>query len=80
MKSDRPVYLTIHSKRVILAILICEKYLISNCIFFVGNNLFNHSSAVRQLFWRSLDVCNVYLFLVKSRGAEEPNQLYICEY
>ena len=65
--------LTIHNKPVILAILICEKYLMSNCLFLVGNNLFNHSSSVQRLFWRCLDVCNVYLFLVKSRGAEEPN-------
>ena len=42
----------------------------SNCFFFVGNNLFNHSSSVQRLFWRCLDVCNIYLFLVKSRGAE----------
>ena len=41
----------------------------SNCLFFVGNNLFNHSSSVQRLFWSFLDVCNVYtLFLVKSRG------------
>ena len=52
---------------------ICEKYLMSNCLFLVGNNLFNHSSSVQRLFWRCLDACNVYLFLVKSRGAEEPN-------
>ena len=45
----------------------------SNCLFFVRNNLFNHSSSVQKLFWRSLDVCNVYLFLVKSQEAEEPN-------
>ena len=71
MKFDRPVYY--HNKPVILAILICEKYLMSNCLFLFGNNLFNHSSSVERLFWRCLDVCNVYSFLVKSRGAEEPN-------
>ena len=65
--------LAIHNKPVILAILICEKYLMSNCPFLVGNNLFNHSSSVQRWFWRCLDVCTVYLFLVKSRGAEEPN-------
>ena len=32
----------------------------SNCLFFVGNNLFNHSSSVQRLFWRCLDVCNVF--------------------
>ena len=46
------------------------------CLFLVGNNLFNHSSSVQRLFWRCLDVCNVYLFLVKSRGAEEPNKTF----
>ena len=38
MKFDRPgsllTSLTIHNKPVILAILICEKYLMSNCLFF----------------------------------------------
>ena len=69
--------LTIHNKPVILASLICEKYLMSNCLFFVGNNLFNHSSSVQRLFWRCMyDVFNVYLFLVKSRGAEEPNETF----
>ena len=29
-----------------------------------------------MLFWRCLDVCNVYLFLVKSRRAEEPNKTF----
>ena len=48
----------------------------SNCHFFVKNNLFNHSSSVQRLFWRCLDVCNVYLFLIKSRGAEEPNYTF----
>ena len=80
MKSDRSVLilpsLTIHYKPVILAILICEKYLMSYCLFFVGNNLFDHSTSVRKLFWRCLDVCNAYLFLVKSRGAEEPNKTF----
>ena len=77
MKFDRPgsllTSLTIHNKPVIVAILICEKYLMSNCLFSVINNLFNHSSSVHRLFWRCLDVCNVYLFLGESRGAEEPN-------
>ena len=45
----------------------------SNCLFLVGNNSFYDSSSVERLFWRCLDVCSVYLFLVKSRGAEEPN-------